>query len=94
MRINESFSAPVSTGRTTGTSAAGSDTAAQSSSASAEDLVALSDASGFVSRALTSVSPERTARLQAIAAQVKAGSYNVSADALSESLVRGMMAGA
>jgi anti-sigma28 factor (negative regulator of flagellin synthesis) len=93
MRINESFSAPVSTGRTTGTAASGGDSASHAASASAEDLVALSTASSFVARALNTVNTERSARIQSIAAQVKAGTYGVSAETLSESLLRGMLAG-
>jgi len=94
MRINESFSAPVSTGRTSGASPASPETGGTSqSSASAEDLVALSSASDFVSRALNTVSSDRTARLQSIAAQVRAGTYSVSADAISESLVKSMLGG-
>jgi anti-sigma28 factor (negative regulator of flagellin synthesis) len=94
MRINESFSAPVSTGRTTGTAAAGADgAAAQAQGSSAEDRVALSSASSLVSRAIDTASSERAARLQSIAAQVRAGTYNVSAQALSNSLVSSMLGG-
>lgn len=93
MRINENFSTAVTTARTTAKTAAGADSAAASQSASMEDLVALSNASDLVSRALNSSSSERAARLQSIAARVKAGVYNVSADALSESLISGMLMG-
>ena len=94
MRINESFSTPISTGRPDSTaSASQSGSSSSGSVTSSEDLVSLSNATGLISRTLTSTSSERSARIQSISAQVQAGTYNVSADALSGSMLRSMLLG-
>jgi len=95
MRINESFSAPVSTGRPDSTSnaALNGETSSSGNAASSEDLVSLSNATQLISRALTSGSSERAARIQTITAQVQAGTYSVSADTLSSSLLQSMLLG-
>jgi len=94
MRIQESFSAPVSAGGTGKTSAAsGNGAESVPAASSAEDLVALSSASDYVAQALQSGSSDRAARIQALTAQVQAGTYSVSPDALSASIIGGVLRG-
>lgn len=94
MRINESFSAPISTGRADGTQTTTPNGSTTSRSAeSSEDLVSLSNAANLISRTMTSGSSERAAHIQSISARIQAGTYSVSAETLSGSMLGAMLQG-
>ena len=94
MRITENFSTAVTAGRADKTGGAGATGPGMThESTSGGDLVSLSGATGFVSQALSAGASGRAARIQLLAAQVQAGTYSVSADALSASIVGSLVRG-
>lgn len=97
MKINDPSSAGIGSTKLGESQAAGSvgrggRSNAAAAGAGAGDQVQLSDLASTV-RALSSDSPERTARLERLAMEVQSGRYEVNAQALSASIVDGALKG-
>ena len=96
MKIYESgFGGTSGVGNTGGAGAVGGKgtSGPGAANSSDSDRVDISSALGSLSRALSSFSSDRTARVQALATQYQVGQYKVDAAAVSHAMVNAAVAG-